>query len=378
MDGKHDESALLMLSAVPGVGPARIRSLIGKFQTPEAVFKASSADLKRVEGIDERLAEALRRAPSRLWADKQREKLKARGGRLVSYWDDDYPELLRKIYDPPVLLFIRGQIGLSDRKTLAIVGTRRPTGYGRMAAEHFAKACAREGVVVVSGLARGIDTVAHEAAIKSGGGTIGVMGSGLDVPYPPENHGLISRMFQEGCVVSEFPMGTEPAAGHFPRRNRIISGLCRGTVVVEAGEKSGALITAAMALEQGREVFAVPGSIKNRAARGPHRLIREGAKLIENIEDVFVEIPGWQTSAAKTVKQRVLLTDEERRVWAVMSQTDPKHVDDIARETGLNASECMSLLLTMELKDSVLQQNGMMFIRSDCDVDGFDREMPGV
>jgi len=378
VDGKHDESALLMLSSVPGIGPARIRNLIGRFQTAEAVLSASSADIKRVEGIDERLAEALRRAPSRSWADKQREKLKAHEGRLVSYWDDDYPELLRKIYDPPVLLFIRGQVALSAQKTLAIVGTRRPTSYGRMAAAYLAEACVREGVVVVSGLARGIDTVAHEKTIQSGGGTIGVMGSGLDIPYPPENRGLINRMFQDGCVVSEFPMGTEPAAGHFPRRNRIIAGLCRGTVVVEAGERSGALITAALALEQGREVFAVPGSIKNKAARGPHRLIRDGAKLVENIEDVFIEIPGWQTSSAETVKQRVMLTNKERQVWAVLTQTDSKHVDNIAGETGLNPSECLSLLLSMELKDCVQQHNGMLFTRSDCDVDDFDREMSRI
>ena len=360
-----DPYDLLCLLSVPGIGPHRIRRLVGKFGTPASVLQTNVRELLRVEGIDEKTARIIKSKVDKAFADDQLSKAQKYGVKLLSYWDPRYPGLLKKIYDPPIILYIKGVIDGKSENKIAVVGTRSATSYGRWAAERIGEDLARQGIDVVSGMARGIDTMAHRGALKANGKTIAVLGSGLDVIYPPENRRLFNQIIQNGAVVSEFPLGTEPAAGHFPRRNRIISGLSLGTVVVEAGQKSGALITAFMALEQGRDVFAVPGSIRSQQSRGPHRLIKEGAKLIENVEDIIAEIPEWQKREAHDKQTKDIvesLATDEKKLWDVLSH-EPLHIDQVAAQANVTTSEALALLLSMELKNCVQQLSGMMFVR---------------
>jgi len=356
---------LLCILSVPGIGPLRIRRLIGHFGSAKAVLDADVHDLCLVEGIDENKAERIKKKINRLFADDQLSRVEKHKVRLITLWDADYPEILKSIYDAPVLLYVKGTLDGKNGNRLAVVGTRSSTSYGQWAAEYLCEDLARRGVVIVSGMARGIDTLAHRGAIKGGGKTIAVLGSGVDVVYPPENDGLYERISETGAVISEFPMNTEPASGHFPRRNRIISGLSVGTVVVEADHKSGALITAYIALEQGREVFAVPGSIRSRTSRGTHKLIKEGAKLVESVDDILAEMPQWKSDEEsgqnmEDVSER--LSEEERVLWDVLSE-EPLHIDGIAAQANVTTSEALAMLLSMELKNCVKQFSGMMFVR---------------
>lgn len=361
----NDMIHLLSLMSVPGVGPYRIRSLVGHFQSPKAVLEADYQDLSRVEGIDEKTARNIRQKVDRKFAEDQLSRVEKHGAQLISFWDSKYPDVLKKIHDPPVLLYVKGSLDARENHRLAIVGTRTPSSYGRQIAERLGMDLSRRAVTVVSGIARGIDTAAHRGALKGGGRTVAVLGCGLDVIYPPENGRLYEQVSENGALISEFPMTAEPAGVHFPRRNRIISGLSLGTVVVEAGEKSGALITAYMALEQGREVFAVPGDVRSVKSRGTHKLIKEGAKLIEDVEDIFAEIPALNAHREDTeakVDFSRLLTEDEMLVWRVLA-AEPVHIDRIAVDAGVNTQEALALLLSMELKDCVKQLSGMMFVR---------------
>ncbi len=274
--------ALLRLSSVPRIGSQKTRALISHFKTPEAVFQAAGRELITIPGIEKKLAfNILHHTIGKQFADEQLKRLNKIGGRIITIWDKEYPDLLRKIYDPPAFLFILGKFKESDNRSLALVGTRHPTVYGQSVAENLTRDLAHHFITLISGLARGVDTIVHLAALKCGTRTIAVIGSGLDVPYPPENKKLLERIAEGGAVISEFPMGTKPDATNFPRRNRIISGLSLGTVVIESAEDGGALITATTALDQNREVFAVPGNITEKRSGGPNKLIRDGrAKLI--------------------------------------------------------------------------------------------------
>jgi DNA processing protein len=289
---------LLALSSFPGLGPVRIRQLVTRFPTPSALRTSGRRALVSLEGFSERLAtETQQFLCGRAWnvamqhAQGQLALLRTVGGSILTYWDREYPDPLRTIHDPPVVLFLRGTLHRSDAASVAIVGTRTPSAYGIRTAERFALGCARLGIVVVSGLARGIDTAAHRAVLRAAGRTIAVIGSGLDVCYPPENARLLERIAEHGAIVSEYAMGSRPVAANFPRRNRIISGLSLGTLVVETDRVGGAMITARLALEQNREVFAVPGTIDAPHAHGCNALIREGrAKLVETLSDVLEEL----------------------------------------------------------------------------------------
>ncbi|RPI00803.1 MAG: DNA-protecting protein DprA, partial [Ignavibacteriae bacterium] len=283
---------LLRLSAIPRIGPQKIRALVAHFKSPEHVLSATAHELISVPGIDRKLASnILHHSGGEKFADDQLKLLNKIGGRIVTLWDKEYPDLLRKIYDPPAYLFILGSFMEADARSLAFVGTRHPTPYGHSVAESLTREIAKHSITIVSGLARGIDTIVHTAALKCGTRTIAVIGSGLDVPYPPENNKLMDHIAEGGAVVSEFPMGTTPDASNFPRRNRIISGLTLGTIVIESAEDGGALITASTALDQDREVFAVPGNITEKRSGGTNKLIREGrAKLITNAQDIFDEL----------------------------------------------------------------------------------------
>jgi DNA processing protein len=365
----NDLYPLLCLLSIPGIGPHRIRKLVNHFGSPEAVLKANIKDLMRVDTIDQKTARGILQKVNRRFAEKQLVQIDRYRISCIRYWDPEYPENLKRIYDPPVLLFVKGKLTQSDRHHIAVVGMRSPSEYGRWIAEKLGQELAQQGIVVVSGMARGIDTRAHYGVLKASGTTLAVLGCGVDVVYPPENRRLYERIMETGAVLSEFPMGAEPAGGHFPRRNRIISGLSLGTVVVEAGERSGALITAYMALEQGREVFAIPGSIRSSKSRGTHKLLKEGAKLVECVDDILVEIPGWvkesedgkQGTPSNVVHH---LSSEEQKLWQVLTDA-PLHIDQIAIEANVTTPEALAVLLSMELKNCVKQLSGMMFVRTE-------------
>ena len=292
-------------------------------------------------------------------------------GQRIALADDGYPAWLRAIADPPAALYCNGRIELHDRQAVAIVGARKATPYGLQITETLARELSGAGFTIVSGLARGIDAAAHRAALEAGGRTIAVLGCGLDVTYPPEHGRLREAITANGAVLTEFPVGTPPKPAHFPQRNRIISGLSLGVVVVEAAEDSGSLITARLALEQGREVFAVPGSIDAPLSQGPHGLIKQGAKLVETVDDIVEELlpqielplalPSPRRGEGKFSPPRGL-AEVEQSMLAVMSR-DPLHLDDLTERSGLTPAAVAGILLGLELKDVVRQLPGQRYYR---------------
>jgi DNA processing protein len=352
----------LALSLTPGIGSILIKRLLDCFKTPEAVFHAPVKELLKIEGLGEKVAEEIRKGPVEKAVERELFLLREVGGKIVTLKDDGYPKRLRDIYDPPALLYVRGELKREDELAVAIVGSRKTSPYGRWITEKVSQELARHGVTIVSGMARGIDSLAQWGAISAGGRTIAVLGCGVDVIYPPENRKLFSKIIDHGAILSEFSMGSPPEGGHFPKRNRIISGLSAGVVVVEAGEKSGSLITAGYALEQGREVFAVPGNVGAEGSRGTNQLIREGAKMVESSEDILEEIlPQWR----KEEKQEVGspgrdLPEEERILYELLGET-PLHIDAIIRESRLEPGRVSSLLLNLELKGMIAQWPGKSF-----------------
>lgn len=346
---------------VPQIGPTRFRRLLEVFGAPEAAWRASPMELARA-GLDRRAIEGMVRL--RQAADPQAvlARLERQGVRLLTIDDADYPQLLREVHDPPPVLYIKGELLASDRWAVAVVGTRRVTSYGRQVVERLVAELARAGLTIVSGLARGVDGVAHRVALEAGGRTIAVLGSGLDRIYPAEHSALARDIAASGAVVSEFPLGTPPDALNFPRRNRIISGLAMGTLVVEAGEASGALITADFALEQGREVFAVPGSILSAASAGPNRLIQEGAKLVTCAQDILEELNISAAAQQEVVREALPENETEAHLLRLMG-SEPRHIDELGRAAGLPAAEVSSALTLMELKGLVRQVGGMNYVR---------------
>lgn len=279
---------LLCLASVPQLSTFRIRSLVAAFGSPGAVLRSSPDRLVCAGGLHPSLALAIAGQCGNAHARDQIRRSARSGARIITLWDAGYPEALKAIADPPILLYVCGTLPDATRLSLAIVGTRSPSPYGLWAAEHLARELARRGVTVVSGLARGIDTIAHRCALDAGGTTVAVLGCGLDVAYPRENAPLLSAIARSGAVVSEFPMGTRPSPQNFPRRNRIISGLSQGCIVVQSDITGGAMITASLARRQNRALFAVPGKISERTSAGPHALIRDGqAKLVGSVDDVL-------------------------------------------------------------------------------------------
>ncbi|MFQ6112630.1 MAG: DNA-processing protein DprA [bacterium] len=360
-----DQEDILRLLSIPGIGPSRIRALIGRFRTTSDVFQVSVDELSSVDGIDQKTARSIKSSDASNFVKEQLKKLKECGAKMITFWDEQYPEQLKNIYDPPAVLFVRGSFKREDNCSIGIVGTRQPSNYGKLATEKIATGLARRGLTIVSGLAYGIDTLAHIYALKGGSRTIAVLGSGVDVIYPGKNRKLSERIISNGAIVSEFPLGTEPEWKNFPRRNRIICGLSLGTVVIEAGEKSGALITAAMALDQNREVFAVPGNIDSPKSYGTNELIKQGAKLVSSAEDIIDELLPKLKSYLDKKKPEVneaVLTAEEKVLLKHLSH-EPKHVDAIALESGKPTSQVLSILLSLELKDVIKQLSGKMFVR---------------
>jgi DNA processing protein len=361
---QFDLEALVRLYIGPGVGSHRFRILIGAFGTPEAVLNAPVQHLMRIHGIDKASACKIKEGIKPSIFDQEMRLIKKHNIKVISYWDDRYPSILKKIYDPPGLLFTKGAFTSEDEKAMGIVGTRVPSQYGRTVTEQFCKDLTEHKLTIVSGLARGVDTIAHQTALKQGGRTIAVLGCGIDRLYPPENNKLADKIAEQGAVISEYPMGTLPDGRNFPRRNRIISGLSLGVLIIEAGKKSGALITANQALEQNREVFAVPGPITSGKSIGTNQLIKEGAKLVQGTLDIIEELTGVLDSPGQKLKPQTMpnLDVGEQAVFSILSDT-PMHVDQIAREGDKSVPEVLSILLTLELYGLVKQLSGKMFIR---------------
>jgi DNA processing protein len=344
------------LKAIPGIGNVTFRRLLECFETPEAVLSASSEALSSVRGVTPVIRDAIVQGSWRGIADAECFRLATSGARVVTFTSADYPKSLFEIPDPPPFLYVRGELR-SHETSIAIVGSRRATAYGLQTTARLAGSLAGQGVAVISGMARGVDTAAHKGALAAGGRTVGVLGCGIDKIYPPENRILFQEMAEKGCLVSEFPLGTLPLAENFPRRNRIISGLSRGVLVVEAAENSGSLITAQYALEHGRDVFAVPGNISFATSRGSNRLIKQGAKLVDCVEDILEELPGFShVSGAADQPVPALrnfsLTPKEAAIYEVLARS-PLHIDDIIAQTELTAGEVSSMLLHLELKGAV-------------------------
>lgn len=356
-----DPKFWIALSDVPDIGPVTAKKLLAIYKKPEAAFKAPYKELANIRGIGPAKAKNIKGYSEWGKIDAQLKKLDATGIKVVTFSNKDYPETLKNIEDAPIALYIKGTIQKEDRYAVAVVGSRKYSSYGKLAAEKLSSELSSMGFTIVSGMARGIDTLAHVAAINSGGRSIAVLGSGIDVPYPPENRGLMEKLADSGCVISEFPPGTLPERENFPKRNRIISGLSLGVLVVEAAADSGSLITASCALEQGKEVFAVPGNINSVNSNGTNELIKKGAKLVQSAEDVIEELAPILKGYIRTRERaNIELPVEEKRLCDIMT-AEPKHVDMLSRESNMPAQKVLGILLSLELKGIVKQAEGKKF-----------------
>lgn len=355
--------ALINLLKVPLIGPQKVRNIVNTFNDVPSIFSLSEKELCSVDLIDQKSAQAIRRFNQFDWGKILYEKTISKNIDMITCWDEEYPFLLKKIYDPPVLLYAKGQSLQSKEDCVAIVGTRACTQYGKRVALQLAEQLSLKGIVIVSGLARGIDTFAHKATVNNAQRTISVLGSGIDVIYPSENRKLVEQIIEKGTIVSEFPIGTKPDAPNFPRRNRIISGISHGTIVVEAGDRSGAILTALNAVDQNREVFAIPGRIDDKQSLGCIRLIRNGAIPVKNGEQVIATIQKQMFNPLEPVQQaiRLELSDEERKIMVHMSH-NPIHIDDLSVKTEKGITTLLALLLSLELKGAVVQIGGKQFV----------------
>jgi len=356
----------LSMYLVTGLGNIVCKNLLKHFGEPAAVLRAGFSDLIRVTGVRDRVARNITEKKFSIDPDREWKKIEDRGTRIIPFTDESYPRLLREIHDPPVILYAKGRAIPSGQDFMAVVGSRNATDYGCRAAEKIAMGMAEGGMGVSSGLARGIDSHAHLGCLMGKGFTVAVFGTGVDVLYPSSNKRLLERILEMGTVVSEFPMGTAPEARNFPIRNRIISGMSKGVVVVEATMRSGSLITASLALEQGRDVFAIPGSIDSFKSTGTHFLIKQGAKLVENADDILSE-RGFDVSseAHDPVRKHLLnLTPEEKRVFECLGPY-PLHIDEIIRSAEKEAGVVLGILTRLELNGVVRQLPGMTFEKAD-------------
>ncbi len=355
------EKFWLGFNLVKGIGSAKVQGLQSYFGDIEAAWNASESELKKL-GLDQKALSNLLETRATIDLDQELQNVKAKNIGVLTWDSADYPDYLAKIDGSPPLLYLVGALQDIDRWAVAVVGTRRVTPYGRQMTQELVSGLVRNGVTVVSGLARGVDAIAHQTALDHGGRTIAVLGSGPDHIYPPENRDLARNIVRDrGAVLSEYPLGTEPEAKNFPPRNRIISGLSLGVIVVEAGERSGATITAHFAMEQGREVFAVPGNVNSPASRGTNRLIQEGAKLVTNAEDVLEELNLSMVFEHSAVQKVLPETKEEAALFEHLS-TEPLHVDALSRASGLSSQEVSSTLTLLELKGIVRQVGGMNYV----------------
>lgn len=367
-DASNPLVASLRLSLVPGVGPLTRQALLERFGSAEAVFAAAPSQLRAVAGVGTTLARKILAAHEEIDAERELRLCQEQGVTIVADTDPAYPRLLQEVHSPPAFLFVHGELKPEDALAVAIVGTRHASSYGRQQAERLAAGLARAGLTIVSGLARGIDAVAHRAAIQAGGRTLAVLGSGVLNIYPPEHKGLAEEIRGHGALLSENPPLCEPVAGAFPQRNRLISGLSLGVIVIEAAERSGALITARHAMEQGREVFAVPGRVDSRTSRGCHRLIRDGAKLVECVEDVLEEF-GPLVEAAPRPDGTVMHHPAELKLNELELQvlnaipSDPINIDRVVESCGLPVQRVLATISVLEMRSLIRRVSGSSVMR---------------
>ena len=364
-----EQRALIGLSLVSGVGASRIRALLAQFGSAAAVMSASRTALTRVDGVGPQTAAAITQFDDYAAVDTQLERAAQIGATLIMPWDEGFPTRLRHIYDPPALLWMRGTLTPADDRAIAVVGTRRCTDYGKRQAHRLAQDLVRAGFTVVSGLAYGIDAAAHQGALHAGGRTLAVLGSGVNRIYPSKHKGLARSVIEQGALLSEYPLDTPPDASNFPERNRIVSGMTLGTLVVESHHKGGALITARLAVEQNREVFAVPGDVGRHAAVGTNQLIQRGhAKLVLDVEDILDEL-GMEPAATEATGEAPAEDPVPESLNAIEQQlyealdSDPVHIDTLCADTGIDPSTALVYLLSLEFKGLVRQMAGKQFYR---------------
>jgi DNA processing protein len=360
---KNDLRAWLRLCLVPHIGPERQRNLLARFGPPQQIFAAGRLAIASVVG--ERLADTLLNTDNQSQIESALTWVAQPGNAILTLADPAYPQALLQTVDPPCLFYAKGRIELLNRPALAVVGARNATPQGAQNAEVFARALADAGLSIISGLALGIDAAAHRGALRQAGGTIAIVGTGADRIYPARNASLAREIAEHGVILSEFPLGTPPSAHNFPRRNRIISGLARGVLVVEAATESGSLITARLAAEQGREVLAIPGSIHSPLSRGCHKLIKEGAKLVESAQDVLDELR-WQTSAHTTppsLSEEVPDADGDYETVLEKMGFDPVDPDTLLSRAGLTPDALFAILTVLELDGRIARLPGNRFHR---------------
>ena len=355
-----DKKFWVGFNLIKGIGAVRMQALINHFDDLESAWKASPVDLAGA-GLSLKLIERILQAREQVDLEKVWAKIESQGIKILTWEDEAYPQRLKEIEQPPPVLYIRGEYLPDDLYAVAIVGTRRVTPYGRQITEELSSYLASNGITVISGLARGVDAIAHQTALKAGGRTIGVLGSGVDKIYPPEHRQLAGQIMNHGAIVSDYAPGTPPDASNFPPRNRIVSGLSLAVVVVEAGETSGALITAEFAAEQGREVFAVPGSILAPQSKGTNKLIQKGALPLLSINDLMQALNLTRMGYHKAARKILPADDTERRVMSILS-AEPLHVDEIRNQTELPIEKVSATLALMELKGMVRQVGGMNYV----------------
>jgi DNA processing protein len=364
----------LALTLTPGIAARLSARLLHQFASPEAIFRASLTQLEACN-LTAPVAQAIFRKEAFGRAEKELAAVEKLGCRLLNWTEPEYPRTLLEIYDPPVLLYVRGDAQILNRAAIGIVGTRRPTLYGAQMSERIARDLAVRGLVIVSGMARGIDALAHKGALEAPGGlTVGVLGTGIDVVYPKENRKLFEKVLERGALISEFPLGAHPAPEHFPVRNRIVAGIPLGIVVVEGAQYSGSLITSRLAMEFGREVFGVPGNVTQAVSFAPNQLIKQGAKLVTGADDVIEELPTPVRAALTGAMQpeagqqnlliAAALGENERKLYELLSVDEPRQIDDIVERSGLNSSEVLATLFDMEMKGIIRQHPGKQFSKA--------------
>ena len=356
--------SLVTLNMVPEIGSVRLNKLLGFFSKPEAILKAPREKLVSVCGIGAKIADKII-SLGKIGPQRELDSARRAGLRIMTIDDQDYPQNLKNIIDPPIVLYVKGALKQEDAFGIAIVGSRQALFYGLSCAEDFATRLSERGFTIISGMARGIDTRAHRGALKSAGRTVAVIGSGFNRLYPEENFRLSEEISGNGAVLSEFPMDTAPFRQNFPRRNRVISGLSRGVLVVEAARNSGALITADFALEQGRDVFALPGKVDSANSYGTNALIKDGAKLVSCVDDILEEFVSLEVKPKKGISRRSSrpdLIDEEDAVYSLLSH-DPLQIDDLAQKTNLDIPQISAILLTLRLRKLIQELPGKQFVR---------------
>ncbi len=347
-------------SLINGIGRVKLAQIENYFGRLENAWLATAGDFKKA-GLESNIIKSIEATRPQIDLDTEMEKMERAGVKAYTCKDQEYPSRLKEIYDYPPIIYIKGELTTQDEWCIAVVGTRRNTVYGRQVTEEIVEDLSRNKITVVSGLARGIDTIAHRRTLESGGRTIAVVASGLDIVYPSENAGLSRSIINQGALISEYPLGTKPRADNFPRRNRIMSGMSLGVLVIEADEASGAIITAHMAVEQNREVFAIPGSILSPMSRGTNKLIKEGAKLVQNCTDILEELNLTASVQQMEMKEMIPASDTESLLLKQLT-AEPTHIDQVCRNSGLPIATVSSNLAIMELKGLVRQVSAMNYV----------------